>query len=180
MTSQGSDLIKILHIPNVNLIIGEAMTRDDLIFPLGEQNTADLTRCLLLLDKLLLINIPEPNASIGRTSSSGYQIRLIWRPGKSLDGSLMSLLKNWNLSLRWVNKKFIVISSRGKVLHIGWPLETTDLLSMTRILLSVVTITIAASEIIEQNSVVSRASYEVVASQTDSPHSLYVSIKGPN
>ena len=92
MTSQGSDLIKILHIPNVNLIIGEAMTRDDLIFPLGEQNTADLTRCLLLLDKLLLINIPEPNASIGRTSSSGYQIRLIWRPGKSLDGSLMSLL----------------------------------------------------------------------------------------
>ena len=84
------------------------------------------------------------------------------------------------MSLGRVNKKFIVISSRGKVLHIGRPLETTDLLSVTGILLSIVTITIAASEIIEQNRVVSRASYEVVASQTDSPYSLYVSIEGPN
>ncbi len=78
MTGQGSNLVEVLHVPNVDLIVRKPMAGYDLIFPLGEQNRTNLTLCLLLLNQLLFVHIPEPNAPIGSSSSGSNQIRLIW------------------------------------------------------------------------------------------------------
>ncbi len=65
----------------------------------------------------------------------------------------MSFLKDWDLSLGGINKKFIVISSRGEVFHVWRPLQTADFLGMIGVLFGIGHFVIT-SQVVEHNRVI--------------------------
>lgn len=130
MPYQSPNLGKILHIPNINLIVGKPMTTNNFIFSLGKQNRANLTASLFFSNHLFFTHIPKPDTPVGSPCPSGYKVRLGGIPGKGLYGSLVGFLQNWNLSFWGVNKKFIVVSSRGKIFQVWRPLQAAYLLGM--------------------------------------------------
>jgi hypothetical protein len=73
----------------------------------------------------------------------------------------VGLFEYWDLSLRGINKKFIVISSRGKVLHVGRPLQTANFLGVIGVLFGVGHF-VVASKVVKHNRVIPGPSDEIV------------------
>lgn len=124
------NLIKGSCVPNMDIVVCKSMSSNNLISLLAKQYVTYLWVSLMLGNHLSFVNIPESYFFIYSASSSSQNVWIICWPSQSFNCCLVSLLYDWNICLGWVDKELVVISSRWKILSIGRPFQSTNLLAM--------------------------------------------------
>lgn len=98
---------------------------------LWKHQVTDLGASIDVIYWLKGMSVPETDASIGCSSTSGEETRLVGIPSDSFDGCLMlTKLGNGLLTMKIPNHQFIVICSTSKLLSIWWPFQSANLLLM--------------------------------------------------
>ena len=86
MTRQCYNLAHAGISPNHNLVQRISMRADNLVAILGPSQIANLTSSIDATQAGSTQSVPESNASIRCSSSTGQEPVLVWRPGNGLDG----------------------------------------------------------------------------------------------
>lgn len=107
------------------------MGRNNFIGSFGKHQVTNLRASVNVIYWLKGMRVPETNASVGCSSTSGEKSCLVWIPSNSFDGSLMltELSDGW-LTVKIPNHQFVVIRSTCKLLSIWGPFQSTNLLLM--------------------------------------------------
>lgn len=122
-------------LPDHDCIVRVTMSADEFLRGLAKHQVANLRPCLYGLKLLTNLSVPKLYASISRASAWDQQRTLMRAPGYGFDCCLMGgelvkrCIRSWLVCRP--NHQLIVVSSRGKILVIEWPFQTTDLLLMT-------------------------------------------------
>ena len=131
MTSKSWYFLHCRVLPNNYLILWVAMSRNYLVCGLRKHQVANLGASVDIIYWLKGMSVPETDASIGCSSTSGEKTCLIGIPSNSFDGCLMlTKLGNRLLTMKIPNHQLIVIRSTSKLLSIWRPFQSTNLLLM--------------------------------------------------
>lgn len=160
MASQSGHFLHWGIFPGDYLVQRIAVGRDYLIDSLWEHKVADLWASVNVVDGLQGVSVPEPNASVGSSSSWSKKTVLMGRPTDGFDSS--SVVRELGLGLgtgQRPNHQLVVVSTWSQLLSVETPLQTADFLSVT---LKLHHNLLTVSEISVENVMVAAASTDLV------------------
>ncbi len=136
MASQISHLHDRGVLPDAQFILRSSVGADNLLSVLGPSQTAHLGLGVDGVEALSICGVPEFDAAVESSSSSGKKVLLPRTPSKGLDSRLVSIEDKEGGRARGGDRcegpdvDKVVIGSRGKLCSIVTPLETTDFLGV--------------------------------------------------
>lgn len=115
--------------PKNDLVQAVSVSRNELVAVLTPLQVANLRAGIDAIERAAAESVPEPDAPVGGPTSAAQQPVLVRAPGDSLHGGGVFIKPIHGLrALQVPDKKFVVVSSAGKLTFVGAPLEAANFL----------------------------------------------------